>query len=222
MKVDRMIELAREADKRWQRWRSADRLVLVDARTPMNYAIIAPIYKSMQNDQRVKFYFTSSESPDRATKIFSEADETARIISPRRAALVKFDAYLVADLLWVKLPRGTKRVLMFHGVAGKYSNIYDSPDHSMRDWDRLFFINRRRLRNFIASGAIDADSTAARLVGYPKLDCLVDGSLKRDELIESFGLNPEKKTVLYAPTWSPYSSLNRLGEEMVKQLCDAG
>jgi hypothetical protein len=222
MNVGRMKELVRGADKRLQRWRKPGRTVLVDARTAMNYAIMAPIYKAMHGDPRVTFYFTASEEPDRAAKIFSEATGPARIISPRRAALMKFDAYLVADLLWVKLPRGTRRVLMFHGVAGKYSNIYDSPDHSMREWDRLFFINRRRLRNFIASGAIDADSPAARLVGYPKLDSLVDGSLKRDQLVASFGLDPEKKTVLYAPTWSPYSSLNRLGEEMVRKLCDAG
>ena len=222
MKPGRLIEIAREADKRWQRWRKPLRSVLVDARTPMNYAIIAPIHKAMRSDQRVQFYFTSSEAPNLAAKIFSEADETARIISPRRAAMMRFDAYLVADLLWVRLPRGTRRILMFHGVAGKYGNVYDSPDHSMRDWDRLFFINQRRLRNFIAAGAIDADSAAARLVGYPKLDCLVDGSLKRNEVLGSLGLDPEKKTVLYAPTWSPYSSLNAMGEDLVKQLCDAG
>ena len=214
--------MAREADKRWQRWRNPDRSVLVDARTPMNYSIIAPIYRAMLNDQRVQFYFTSSEAPDRAATIFNEADETAKIISPRRAALMRFDAYLVADLLWVRLPRGARRVLMFHGVAGKYAHVYDSPTHSMRDWDRLFFINQRRMRNFVATNAIDADSPAARLVGYPKLDCLVDGSLKRDEVLASLGLDPEKRTVLYAPTWSPYSSLNSVGEELVKRLCDAG
>jgi hypothetical protein len=49
----------------------------------------------------------------------------------------------------------------------------------MREWHRLFFVNERRLRNFIAAGAIDADSPAIRLVGMPKADCLVDGSIDR-------------------------------------------
>jgi CDP-glycerol glycerophosphotransferase (TagB/SpsB family) len=216
------MELARGADKRFQRWRKPGRSVLVDARTPMNYAIMAPIYRAMLRDARVKFYFASSEQPNRAAQIFSEAAGAADVISPRRAALMRFDAYLVADVLWMKLPRGTRRILMFHGVAGKYGNIYDSPDKSMRDWDRLFFINRRRLHNFIAAGAIDADSAAARLVGYPKLDCLVNGSLKRDEVLTRLGLDPGKKSVLYAPTWSPYSSLNAMGEEMLERLCQAG
>ena len=41
----------------------------------------------------------------------------------------------------------------------------------MREWHRLFFVNERRLRNFIARGAVDADSPAIRLVGMPKVDC---------------------------------------------------
>jgi len=59
-------------------------------------------------------------------------------------------------------------------------------------------------------------------VGYPKLDCLVDGSLDRDEILRSLGIDPGRRTVLYAPTWSQYSSLNDIGEELVRRLCEAG
>ncbi len=217
-----LMGLAREVDKRWQRWLRHTRSVLVNARTPMNYDIIAPIHRAMQSDPRVKFYFTASENTLCPSEIYSGFEGSERIISPRRAALMKFDAYLVADLLWVRLPRGARRVLLFHGVAGKYGNIYDTPDRSMREWDRLFFINRRRMGNFITAGAIDADSPAARLVGYPKLDCLVDGTLKRDKVLNSLGIDPASRTVLYAPTWSPYSSLNAMGEELIKRLSKAG
>src|ERR687891_562075 len=54
-----------------------------------------------------------------------------------------------------RLPRGARRVQTFHGVAGKYRTVYDSPSESMRSWDRLFFINERRLQHFIDCGAID-------------------------------------------------------------------
>ena len=57
---------------------------------------------------------------------------------------------------------------MFHGVGGKYG--FDAPITSMRDWDRMFFVNERRLRNFVKAGAIDAGSPAIRLVGCPKAD----------------------------------------------------
>jgi CDP-glycerol glycerophosphotransferase (TagB/SpsB family) len=102
---------------------------------------------------------------------------------------------------------------MFHGVGGKYG--FDAPTESLRAWHRLFFVNHRRLNNCIAAGAIDAASPAIRLIGMPKVDCLVDGSLTRDEVLTTLGLAPELPTVLYAPTWSPASSLNTLGLELM-------
>jgi len=111
---------------------------------------------------------------------------------------------------------------MFHGVAGKWSQVYDRPDSSMRQWDRFFFINRRRLQNYIACGAIDNGSPAIRLVGMPKSDCLVDGTLSRDVVLAMHGMDPASTTVLYAPTWTRFSSLNAMGEEVICGLVDAG
>src|SRR5262249_8109507 len=65
-------------------------------------------------------------------------------------------------------------------------------------------------------------SPAARLIGYPKLDCLVDGTLNRDDVLRSLGLDPAKRAIMYAPTWSPYSSLNAMGEQLVMLCCAAG
>lgn len=198
------------------------RRVLINSRAPMNYAVMAPVYKAMRSDPRVKFYFTITSGPSRRADVYSEADQRIDVISPARAMLMKFDAYLAADFIWATLPRGTRRIQMFHGVAGKYSNVYDMPERSVREWDRLFFINIKRLRNFVNAGAIDDGSPAARLVGMPKVDCLVDGSLTRDDVLERLGIDPARKTVLYAPTWSPYSSLVAMGEELVRGLVSAG
>jgi CDP-glycerol glycerophosphotransferase (TagB/SpsB family) len=139
-----------------------------------------------------------------------------RLIHPRRAAVIRFDAYIASDFMWAPLLRDTARIQIFHGVGGKYG--FDAPDRSMREWHRLFFVNERRLRNFIACGAIDADSPAIRLVGMPKVDCLVDGTYQRDHVLQSLGLDPSRPTVLYAPTWSPASSLNAIGVELIAAL----
>ncbi|HKR23029.1 MAG TPA: hypothetical protein VJS17_10560, partial [Pyrinomonadaceae bacterium] len=178
MSLKSVISTGREIDKQWQRWRSPDRRrLLVNARTAMNYSTIAPIVERLQPDARLEFYFTASEEPSRTQEIYAEASPPFKFITPFQASFTRFDVYLAADFLWVKLPRGARRVQTFHGVAGKYRTVYDSPSESMRDWDRLFFINKRRLQHFIDCGAISADSEAARLIGMPKLDCLVDGTL---------------------------------------------
>ena len=213
----RSVEALRAADRRLTT-RTGRRRILFNARTAMNYAMFAPVHRAMAADPRVEFYFTASEAPERAHAILREAGSGARIVSPRRAALTRFDAYVAADFLWLTLPRGARRVQLFHGVGGKFSHDYDTPTKSMRQWHRHFFVNERRLRNFLAAGAIDAGSGAARLVGMPKVDCLVDGSLERDQVLASFGLDPARPTVLYAPTWSAASSINKLGIAFIERL----
>jgi hypothetical protein len=223
MNLSRLTRFVQECDTKWQRWRDPDvRRVLVYVRAPMNFIIMAPVYRRMATDPRVKFFFTTSEGASRESEVYSEAEDRLVVLRPSEARLMKFDACLAADFIWLSLPRGTRRVQMFHGVAGKYANVYDTPEESVRGWDRLFFINRRRLRNFIRVGAIDADSPAARLVGMPKVDCLVDGSLSRDAVLEKLGLDPARKVVLYAPTWSAHSSLVTMGQDLVERLVAAG
>ena len=218
-----VVNAARDFDARWQRVRSPEvRKIVFDARTAMEYGMMAPVHRRLMTDPRVQTCLMSSERPDRAGEIFRDAPREVSIISPRAAMVNRFDAYVAADFVWASLPRGTCRVQMFHGVAGKWSHIYDRPADSMRQWDRLFFINRRRLQNYIASGAIDADSPAIRLVGMPKSDCLVDGSLTRDGVLAANGMDPGQPTVLYAPTWTRHSSLNVLGEEIVAGLVGGG
>jgi CDP-glycerol glycerophosphotransferase (TagB/SpsB family) len=213
-----VVRGVREYDRRLGR-RGERRRVLVDARTPVNYVMVAPIVRAMREDPRVEFCFTASEEPRRMREIYREAPD-APLVHPLRAATTRFDAYVASDFMWARLLRETRRIQVFHGVGGKYG--FDAPTESMREWDRLFFVNRRRLTNFIKAGAIDADSPAIRLIGYPKADCLVDGSIDRSAVLRDLGLDPARPTVLYAPTWSPASSLNTMGEDVVRGLLSLG
>ena len=129
------------------------RRVLLDARTAMNYEMVAPVVQALGDDHRIAFACTASEEPSRIHEIYRHAPTQLRRVHPRRAALSKWDAYLTSDFVWAALPRRTQRIQMFHGVAGKYN--FDAPTRAMRGWDRFFFVNRRRLTNFVRSGAID-------------------------------------------------------------------
>ena len=218
-----VVRAARDLDVRMRRAKRPDvREVVFDARTAMEYAMMAPVHRRLLTDSRVRTWLISSERPGRVAEIFRDAPSGTAVLAGADARWKPFDAYLAADFVWATLPRGARRVQMFHGVAGKWSQIYDRPDSSMRQWDRLFFINRRRLHNFVAAGAIDAHSPAIRLVGMPKSDCLVDGTFSRDDVLEVHGIDPGRPTVLYAPTWTPFSSLNAMGEEVIAGLLRGG
>jgi hypothetical protein len=209
-----VLTTVRDFDTRRSR-RSGRRKILVDGRTPVNFTMVAPVVRAMQGDPRIDFYFTASEEPGRIAEIYREAPDV-RTIHPHLAAIMKFDAYVASDFMWATLPRGTTRVKVFHGVGGKYG--FDAPTEPMREWHRIFFVNERRLRNIVAAGALDPDSPAIKLVGMPKTDCLVDGSIRRNAVLASLGLDPGRATVLYAPTWSPASSLNAMGIPLLLRL----
>jgi hypothetical protein len=198
--------------------RSGRRRILVDARTPVNFTMVAPVYCAMAADPRIAFSFTASEEPRRLRDIYHEASGIT-LVTPARARFMRFDAYLASDFMWQPLPRGTCRIQTFHGVGGKYG--FDAPTTSMRVWDRIFFVNERRLRNFLASGAIDPGCDAIRLVGLPKTDALVNGTYTRESVLEPLHLDPSLPTILYAPTWSPASSLNAMGLDLIDRLMAA-
>ena len=200
------------------------RRILFEAASPLSLAAFRPVLELLQRDPRIEMWFTSSDGAWDRLSLFGSAGITERVIAASDARWMKFDAYINTDfwnMTW--LPRRTVRLHLFHGVAGKYS--LDAPTRIapvVATFDRLMFPNRGRLRSYADAGLVDPEGPAAALIGYPKVDCLVDGSLNRVTILRSLGLDPEAPTVLYAPTWSPYSSLNLAGESIIASLARRG
>jgi len=200
------------------------RRVLFEAASPMSLAVFAPVLRQLWNDPRLELWFTSCDTSWTPEAIFGAAGITERVVRPHEVRWVKFDGYINTDfwdMTW--LPRRTRRMHFFHGVAGKYG--LDAPVRIapiVATFDRLMFPNRDRLRRYAEAGLIDADSPQAALIGYPKVDCLVDGSLNRSDTLRRAGADRSAPTVLYAPTWSPYSSLNTIGLEVISALGGLG
>jgi hypothetical protein len=196
--------------------------VLFQASSPLSLAVFRPVMMRLQRDPRFAFWFTSADTVWTADEIFATAGSTGRIVASSATRWMKFDAYVNTDfwnMTWLKRP--AKRIHLFHGVAGKYG--LDAPldlAPVVASFDRVLFPNRDRLFRYLRAGLVDQQRAA--LVGYPKVDCLVDGSLHRQTLMESFGLNPSRPTVLYAPTWSPESSLSACGGRVLETLADSG
>lgn len=202
------------------RGRGEKRRVIFEAASPLSMAVFRPVFNRLREDPRLELWFTANDSTWNATAIFAAAGVGERVITPQAARRAKFDAYINTDfwnMTW--LPRRTRRVHLFHGVAGKYG--LDAPldiAPVVAAFDRLLFANRDRLQRYLDAGLLPDDSPCAALVGYPKVDCLVDGSLDAAAIGATLGLDPTVPTVLYAPTWSPHSSLNAHGESVLHAL----
>jgi hypothetical protein len=198
--------------------------VLFEAASPMSYTIFEPIYERLKRDPRVELWFTSYGSVWEPHQIFGAFGITENILPRSRAAWFKPDAYVNADfwdMTW--LYRRTRRIHLFHGVAGKYN--LDAPVDlapTIAAFDCLMFVNGDRRQRYVDAGLVADDDVRAPVVGYPKVDCLTDGSLDREGTARKLGLDQAIPTVIYAPTWSPHSSLNAMGLELVERIAAEG
>jgi hypothetical protein len=196
---------------------SSSRRVLVEMRTPVYQAVLGPICESLETQPGVEISYTS-EYPDRIRPLIGRS----RFLTHAEAEWTRFDLYLNADP-WAaaRLRRCARRINFFHGVAGKYD--LDRPSGlpmGFEYYDRVAFINRDRMRRYVAAGVVS--EAQAILVGYPKLDRLVSGQVSGKSIRDALGLNSSRPTALYAPTYSPASSLHLAGEEIIRELAGAG
>jgi hypothetical protein len=219
-----VVNAAHAADELVCRLSRSERRILFEAASPLSLAIFRPVLERLQRDRRLEFWFTTSDSSWDADRIFGAAGIGERVISATRAQWMKFDGYVNTDfwnMTWLR--RRVRRVHLFHGVAGKYG--LDAPVRIapvVASFDRLLFPNEDRLRRYREAGLVESDGTRGQLIGYPKVDCLVDGSLDRAAIQTWIGLDPSVPTVLYAPTWSPQSSLNTIGTQLIPALARLG
>jgi GT2 family glycosyltransferase len=199
---------------------SGPRRVIVDVRNPMHAAVLEPITAALERDPRIAVYYTA-ERPAVLANVFA-VKRRDRIVTHRQAAWRRWDLYLSADP-WTRpaLRRCARYANVFHGVAGKYD--LDNPSHlpiDFHQFDRVLFINRDRLERYVSSGLVSRDR--AVLAGFPKVDRLVNGEYDAAAIRRALGLDATRPTALYAPTWSPASSLSVAGEDIITTLADAG
>jgi hypothetical protein len=193
------------------------RRVLVEMRTPVYVAVLGPVCESIRELPDTEIFYTS-EYPERIKPLI----QPERFVTQQAAEWMRFDLYLNADP-WAaaRLRRCARRINFFHGVAGKYD--LDGPRSlpmGFEYYDRVAFINADRMNRYLKAGVVT--KAQAALVGYPKLDRLAGGAVDGKEIRDALGLDPGKPTVLYAPTYSPASSLHLAGEEIVLGLANAG
>ena len=197
------------------------RRILVEARTPMNLAVIRPVLDLIRSDPRVRLQFTG---PDRADlrAAFEELGVGDSVIGRDEATWTRFDLYVNADP-WeaVSLRRVSRQLNFFHGVAGKYN--LDCPTDlplGFERYDAVAFPNAGRRDSYVAAGIVSEDR--ARLIGYPKIDALVNGRSNPRQQAAALGLDPVRPTAIFAPTFSPASALNHAGEDIILALLGCG
>lgn len=136
-------------------------------------------------------------------------------VDHRIAALRKYDLYLSPDI-YLLAKRARVKVHTFHGISIK-GKAFSS---KVLPFDKLFLIGPYQRKRFVERGILEDNDSRFVPVGMPKTDAFFDGSIDRSKYLEMLGLDSHRKTILYAPTWRPESSLKLMGEELIRSFRD--
>jgi len=189
--------------------------LLFFAKSPMNYVLFEPVHERLAGNSSLSIYFTGKfHGQADPRRIYQGFDlRGARLVRNAMARFRSWDIYLSPDYRLTG-KRAKLKIHMFHGVSLRNFAISDRA----LEYDRLFLIGPYMKRRFIDSGIIKPDDPRLVDVGMPKLDALVNGDFDRDRILLDLGLDPARKTVLFAPTWIRGGCLDAQGEAIIQTL----
>lgn len=114
----------------------------------------------------------------------------------------------------------TVKIHINHNQPVKYE-AYQKQDFENFDIHFLTSpLHREQTENTISKYNLEGKNIKLFDIGYSKSDNLLQGKYIRKDVLEELNLNPELKTVLYAPSWDEGLSLRSFGEQVIENILD--
>ena len=184
---------------------------------------LLPIVEELKRkaDRSIALYIATEHS-NHADMLAPFGARAQRTFHPRLApALLLADVFLSASV-YGKGPRTSLRINTSHNQPTKFEAY---PKEFLRNYNVHFLtgpLHREQYEHMFALHGLDTRRFKLLDVGYPKSDRLLQGGYARGRVLNELGLNPARKTVLYAPAWDPGGSLRCFGEKVIEQLLSLG
>jgi len=190
---------------------------------PVHFVCFLPIYRRLSKFKWIDIYFSEGERPKQASgeraydlqAVFrSFRIPQNRIITPEQMKRENFDM-VICSFVSGAFPKSDKvRIHLFHGVS--FRNMAIRRDVLI--YDKLFIVGPYQMRTFYQNQLVREGDTRLIPIGFPKLDPLTNGSLKKNAMLKQLGFSGKRPVVVYAPTGQKQNSLETVGEEVIKRL----
>jgi CDP-glycerol glycerophosphotransferase (TagB/SpsB family) len=181
----------------------------------MGYAMFRPIHERLRADPHLEVSFTANH---KAKELYRSVGlNGVRIVSKRVSYFQRYDMCICPSFFYERKNAGV-RVQIFHGVSLKNRAVH----RKSLDYDTLFLVGPYMKQKFMETWGLSDDDPRFEMIGMPKLDRLVDGSLHRRMVEESLNIDRSLPTVIYAPTrpTRTSSSLAMAGEEIISTISE--
>ena len=113
------------------------------------------------------------------------------------------------SIQYFKKLEGVKHVQIFHGTSDKPFNYHKS----LKRYD-LIAVPGPRMKEEILRKRLSEPGKIA-VIGYPKIDMFLHSDFSSTAFKNEIGIDSEKKTVLYSPTWDDPDSYSSFSEYVV-------
>jgi len=153
---------------------------------------------SLTNDVTRKFgLFDKKESNNSLTK---SLQKNVRISDEKE----QFDIVIVPDVVDEKRYGNVLLCMLYHGLTYTKTVTYRELEKHKPNKYNIFAESEYAVQQLEKSGSLH--NSDVYKIGYPKLDSLFQkGLYDKEKILESLGLDINKQTVLYAPTYKPTS-----------------
>ncbi len=140
----------------------------------------------------------------------------------------RLDLYVTTEQ-FTSGPAGVYTLTLFHGQPSKgFSFLVPNdgllpPHDALKVNDALFLygpLHRQALEEHLAIRGQRSPSHLSLFdIGYTKSDDLLSGRFDRENYLKTLGLDPIKKTILYAPAFNEGASMRECGVGILDALC---
>lgn len=199
------------------------KVVIVFVEEPGFIQFLLPIVEGLRRSGGASIsLYIATEHSDYADALRPFAVPPERTFHPHLApALLLTDVFLSASV-YGRGPRTSLRINTSHNQPTKFEAY---PKEFLRNYNVHFLtgpLHREQYEHMFALHGLDTAQFRLLDVGYPKSDKLLQGGYARGRVLNDLGLNPARKTVLYAPAWDAGGSLRCFGEKVIEQLLSLG
>ncbi|MCH2108523.1 MAG: CDP-glycerol glycerophosphotransferase family protein [Polyangiaceae bacterium] len=197
--------------------------VLVSLNLANHYPLFEPLVHVLAEYEDIDIFYADPGKPSIAPDnlLAPYEDVPGRSVALSSVAWKSWDLLLECSFVSciTLLARVKNSAQIFHGVAHKWlvngQNI--TFHYRLKDYDLVAALSQQHFNTLQASPVLKSPEVL-RCVGYPKLDRLASGKVGRDEVLHSYGADPSKPTVLYAPSWNAELSLQQIGVQLLEAL----
>jgi CDP-glycerol glycerophosphotransferase len=199
------------------------KVIIVFVEEPGFVQFLLPIVEELKRRAGASIsLYMATEHSDRSQALAPFGVPPERTFHPRLApALLLADVFLSASV-YGKGPRTSLRINTSHNQPTKFEAY---PKEFLRNYNVHFLtgpLHREQYEHMFALHGLDTTRFKLQDIGYPKSDKLLQGAYARGRVLKELGLNPARKTVLYAPAWDAGGSLRCFGDKVIEQLLSLG